>query len=967
MTKKPIHILKGIQSLTQNELEKRILESNIDLYFRDKNYSEEKIELFFDLSQVRWVNIAAAFQLCLLVEKAKKNNIKVFIALPFRTVTDAGLSSKNVDHKTLSNLALKRAKANDFLRVINFDKAVLCEHIDNNPSVHISEDFQFSKGELNIEYFNKVFSNENNNYTPLSDYFDFKYNYIFPLKWISETPENYAELSTQIEKILSNEERGMHHLDILSLKNVILSELIKNVRQHSGNNTKHALFCIGLLKSNSIQLKKQEQETLVHSNEIEDNYLKGLLESNIKSNIEIFFGDSGVGLCSKEFFQEYEKTNPLSKSFLNSENELIKWSFDKWSTRKKNEEVRGTKGLYRIHRIVNKYNGIIHIRTNSSNAGYQKGGKSASTFISSKLEKYKHPGTFVQIKLCPNKEVLKYNIKASSDNYSVKKKWKTHTYKIDNESINSDVFTEKFKELLIGDFDNIILVLTKDNSFIINYQNIQKLGELLLKISELRHPKGVLIYNSLAIGKETLETIIDSANNMIFERNHNIANPESINPNFEEVYDPVLVIGENGLINWYGGNKNINNILKEIHFCSELGNEQKLSILDSFNILSSEEQSDIIKNFQNDDSFIKILANEEIIFDFTNIIDIYRNELNELIDKNSNYNKICSPKLDFGTKWIDFKSILNKENSTGFALALYSIIIEKENKPLNTVVTSIFIDHQQQYKLAEELAKLIGLSASKIINISEDIDFNLPRRTKLFNENDKVIILTTIISSSETTRRLVKQVLRDKAKPMAILALLNINKESEDKIRTWENFTNIYSLNKKTQNPKRISEKLEYDDKFKLATDDLYKNLNTTDKLIIYSPTYEIEADNTKEFKLSHPLVELFKRTNSLHYDHLGRYNDRHYTFFLDKKKILMDAEIQKKVKEEIFNWISNNNIEDYVFIVPNKNFSTLKTIINSLSLKKIKIIFLKDVSNQNYITPKNVIFLILELLLVIP
>lgn len=345
---------------------------------------------------------------------------------------------------------------------------------------------------------------------------------------------------------------------------------------------------------------------------------------------------------------------------------------------------------------------------------------------------------------------------------------------------------------------------------------------------------------------------------------------------------------------------------------------------------------------------------------FTGVIDIYRKELTELIAQDPNHTTICSPKLDIAEKWIDFKKILSIENSAGFALALYSILLDQKKELLSSKITTIFIDHSQQYKLAEELARLIGLPPNKIVNLSEDIDVNLPRRTKLFNEVDKVLILTTIISSSETARRLVKQVLRDKATPISVITLLNINKESINSIRTWKNFTDVYSLNKPRE--KSNSEiKLEYDDKFKIVTDKLYINLNSSAEINVYSPTYEIEKESDKGFKLPQDLSDLFDRTKSLHYDHFGKYNDRHYTFFLNKKNILRDGEIKDSLKEEIFKWTQVNNIDQFTFIVPDKNFDTLKKVISGFGFNQVEVLLLKEVNNENYYTPENAVFLILE------
>lgn len=81
----PLHVLKGIQTLTNDSLEKKLLESliinpnKISSNYWDKCNVENGI--FFDLSKVRFSNLSAVTQLTLLIESAVRNNIQVYLAL----------------------------------------------------------------------------------------------------------------------------------------------------------------------------------------------------------------------------------------------------------------------------------------------------------------------------------------------------------------------------------------------------------------------------------------------------------------------------------------------------------------------------------------------------------------------------------------------------------------------------------------------------------------------------------------------------------------------------------------------------------------------------------------------------------------------------------------------------------------------------------------------------------------------
>jgi len=925
---RPIHLLSGIQSLTINKLEQKLSDEEI-IFFNNKKWNKRAVKtgVFFDLSQVIWVNIGAAFQLCLLIENAKKNNIQVYISLPIRDLTTSESESTNYSESIKTSRLNSRQKANDFLKVIQFDKAVLCEHIKSNTTVRISEDYQFSK-EFSLEHFKDVFSEAASSlYTPLSEYHNFNYKYILPLTWINQENNSLEDISDKIKSVLMDENRGLHHLDILSLKNVILYELLKNIREHAGAQTEHALFCIGLINSKSISIENSEKQIITHSNNIEKDFLEGIVKSNISSVVEIYFGDSGDGICSKSLNQNFNENHSSEDQINNlddpiNQKSLIRWSFDKWSTRK-NEKIRGTKGLYRIQRIVNKYNGIIHIRTGRVNGGFQKGGKPIPTWTTNKSAQLFHqPGTSIQIKLSPYKEILKYNLQT---NISLnKKKWQSIIYEIDTVRDKTiDSFSKWINQQSDSErFDNTLIIFKSINKT--NDKAIVEFLEDCLKfLSEFRHPLGILVYVAINLGKETLRGIVESTNDLIIKETGNTRYPESEKPQTETVYDPVLVIGEDNSLFWYGGNQKIIEILNKIYLDGE--KPKKIKDLN----LSSLNQRDALIFFQNDSNFFQIDKNENLYFNFTNLKSLFLDILNDSVKEGTiSYDgkKVCSPKLDLGENWLSMKTILDENNSTGFALVLYMLL--SENQLIKNVFdkkkTYLFIDHSQQLFLAKELSRIIGISQKNIIDLTEDIDLELPRRTKLFNSNDNVIILTTLISSSETIRRLVKHIQRDNANTICVLCLLNNRKYNIDSLKTWKKETKIISLFQKYEENKK-GDKPSRSKQLKKIYKDLKKDI------IVYSPSYELVKNQKDEISISKELIQLFKRTNCLHYDHLGKYNERHYTFYLDKEKILKDDFIVGKIKKKIESWIDSKSIEKFNVLIPEKNNAPLSKCLNIL------------------------------------
>lgn len=923
----PVHILKGLQNLTQEELE-NILEGQEKLFIEQNvkyrsdlqwEWTEKCISngVFFDLSQVRWVNIGAATQLTLLIEYAKKKGVEVFVALPTKVLTSREQKA-DYSYDIKHNILKARKRVNSFLKVIQFDKAIKCEHIDSLTNVWLTEiyEFQDKKNDINIEQFNLSFESEIENTN--TNYSQYNYKFILPLTWIGIVEEYNPEgFERELSKILTNDQRGLDNIDALSLKNVILSELIKNVKEHAGNNTSHALLSIGLLPTTTLAKKNKEDEIISYSNSKERDYIEALNKNEIKNNIEIYFGDSGKGLIN-DLKEEFEKQNNIRTSGKKGNLNILQWAFNKWSTSKIHEENRGTKGLYRIKRIVNKYNGIVLIRNSDLCGGYQKGGYSTAKWIANTETIYfSQPGTFIQIKLCPNKESTNFNYSIKDSRSDIE--WEVKRYELNEESLHRfDKWFSRLKALKSD--ENLFLIFQSDNK-IKDVEIGNFLNENLEIISRNRHPNAVVIYLADDIGESTLENIIDSTNEMILNKTDNLIEQEAISYNNEDVYDPVLVIGHDNKVYWYGGSQNIINVLNELYKINiDIDDDVRLENLVSFKEIDPIDKKRILRHFYNDDSLVRIIDNNKIEFHFSDTSKFYKNRLMNFLkenEKEKNKEKIiCSPKLEPISKWYKIKDMLDYRHVVGYALAMYIEFEKKYNYSINRKKTHILIDHSQQKVLAVEFAKLKGVDKLNIVNTLEDVDYNIPRRTKLFDKDDDVIIITTIISTSETIRRMIKYVRRDLARPITILCLINTRKYDIDKIHTWEKDTDIISIYQINNEEQKSDRNID----FQKIKDGLNKCTSFISPKYIEEPIIENIEDRVTNL-IPSELKELFIKKKALHYNHIGNYNERHYTFYPNKKVILRDKElIWKKYKDKISAWKISKNIEDFSIIKPEFN-----------------------------------------------
>jgi hypothetical protein len=855
------------------------------------NFPKEDLlhkNIFIDLSQLRFAELSAIVQLTLIIEGLIKNQNRLFIALPTKSYTTREEQSENYTNEKLKKSILdQRISVNTFLQNVGFTKVISEISIFHSNQVHFTKTYNFEK-EFKIEPFQESFEVQQN--PKIIDYVN--YNVLVPLIWLDcqTGSKSFEKIEDSIDKILGNPDRGLDSIDIQGIKNVIVSELIKNVNEHS--QTTHAVLAIGLINSKSLIGTKKNKKY----NPIESEYLDWLSENEVKSQVEIYFGDSGVGMFTKEFVGKYQSE---TQKITIKEEEILRWSFQKWSTIKNNEPRRGTKGLYRIQRIINKYNGIFHISTSSHNGGFRKGGLMSEDWVYRK-SKFSFNGTFIQIKLCPFSEIKEFRFSLTDNQTS--KKWKVIEYT--PHAANDTKVLASFKSEIRRN-ENLLIILNVKNLKDIEARSY--LEKNLIEFSFESHPCGVVIYLLSNLQNDTTRIIVDSSNENILQRVGKDIFQEVSTRDSEEVYDPVLVIGESNEAFWFGGSQELINILDESYQNSE--NNVKLSDLKSYHNLPEQTQTRIRIHLEHDNKLV-IYKNDQFLFNFSYLVDSISKDVHTLILKSELTNRdieVCSPKLELVENWIDLDKLIDS-HEFGFAFALYlkykTYLLNHDINHIDVDNTFILTDHKHQKDLIKAFAKLLGVKNKHIKVASEDINTNIPKRTKLFPENSNVIVITSIISSSETVRRLVKYVKRDSANPIVVLCICNTRKYDVNKLTTWEEETDILSIYQK-----KITEIEKKDKDY-----NYFKNKNK----LLSNPIIKFRSPNFKEEEKLKDLnygINPHLRTHiieekALYFHHIGIYSDRHFTFYLDKEKILKKQSIiWKNLEDSILKWLKGNNI----------------------------------------------------------
>lgn len=863
--------MKGLTSLNRLDLDKRLTQTFSRPAGSDL-FAQKSIEIFFDLSQCRFCELGAIAKLTLIIDHNISVGDVVYIALPTYDRTDKEKGSEGfakVDKE--ENLLEKRQKANRFLHTCGFISAVQeSSRFHRNEKVYFTEEYNFESEKFNEESFKESFSVIYEG-ARIENY---EYKYLLPFKWVdcSAPLNSFKEIGDEFEKILANPERGIEAIDVMAIKNVVISELVKNVFEHSEKT--YALVAIGLIDTKAYQNKNRDYD------DIEIDYLKWVSESGFESQVEICFGDSGVGILNDEFKKKYP--NPGS-SKTNYSKEQLRIAFQKWTSTKDNSTRRGTKGLYRIQRIVNKYNGIIHIDTSIHWGGFRKGGKTEAKYIYKKNSQSFH-GTLINIKLNPYKQIQAFRYKLESEN--IWKKWRSDKIFIDK---NLGCLAKIKESIRLS--DNLLLIFDIKDFDVLSHK--EKLEDIFYEISRDAHPCAVIIYfiENEQLDNDSISVLLDSVNTRITKDHSQEIFGELASESAEDIHDPVLVIGSNNQAFWYGGSTELIKVLSESH-----SNINILEDLKSFQCLQPDIQTKIKLYLENDIRLVS-LVNGELIFNFISIDKHYEETIKHEV-KESN-KKFCSPKLQISNYWLNVKEILNK-NEYGFALSLY--LKFRANIGLKDILrdnTYLVIDHDQQSNLAKAFADLLGINTRNIKNITTDLNLNIPRRTALFKPNSNVIALTTVISSSETARRLVKYARRDFANPIVILSLGNFRRYRINHLETWNETTNIISCYQHCADEQPSVEK--DPDYFKHK----HKSLILKDFKKI-SPQLDFEdKSKIKPLGVDNNLLNLLADHKLLHYNHIGVYNRRHFTFYINKLKLLNinQSILNKKIKKEINVW----------------------------------------------------------------
>ncbi len=897
-----VHFGKRLRFLIPTEVESKLLGNNVFTKEHGGWSPNAKTQgVFFDFSRVEWVDLGALVQVILLLESALREGIKVQIALPLprlRKSEEEWIASTSIPGQSENVRArmARRRRVREYLEYLQLERVLAFKHLGQNArNLEILRNFDSStesrdrrKGGSGKSSKGISIGDEKsrwNNKTPL-------YKYTFPLSWISSpTGEDLKELSKFLAGVVGEAQRGLEAIDAEVLSNVFFYELAQNVLDHA-EQTSWALVAAWARPGGEEFIRFDPEDYLEHERE----YFRWLSERR-PSVVEIVLGDSGLGVHSTLGKRYGEKKDSIEKVVDNETANILIWAFDRWSTRKPYDSTRGTRGLYRVDRIVRKYQGLITLRASGQSVTLDHGGSEYDHSDCYKTRLSSVPGTLLKLWIPAFHE--QPQVPRSSPKGPLDLEIKMIDLGVLGPDGISSSEAKKLEEILESARDDRPLcVLAKAKSGV---GTIDKSGlqALLRQAVEIRHPATIVLYG-LPGGWDVVENAVDSVNSEYenFQRGNESKDAEDF-----DIWDPVLVIGAPGKTAWIGATESRRKILNALLN----SDEGTLSSDDIRGVIEDESEIlDIGREFRNDTNLVACHSDGslELRLTLNDIIKQVTSKIREHIEQGRpgvlSSGPFLTPSLTLVKRWLDIDRILNE--TCGVELGMFSVaslLMQDEAWEQSKRPNFIYYDCTVSPTCQESLKKYLRINDSDT-STGESGPY-IPTGQHVIPSGKTVVVHCDVIVSGESVERCLDQTLRDEATVIAITCIVDGREYPENDISIWGNNVRVISLIKsslcyKASDTESVPTPI---NPITLQPEEIVRGFNGED-----------EGLKGEELPIpSQNLSELILRNNALHFNHVGRPIGRHFTFYLDASKLIKEHVIIHTFNQVIDDWLTEINL----------------------------------------------------------
>jgi len=879
-----------LRSVTINSLENKVF-SLFDGEFWAPDIQNHG--LVFDLKDLEWFDTRALATLVIWIGNAVRSDIKVLIVISdIERIRTIASSSTDLQRMVRRQKLLRHSGFFSVLEIEGEKKPVkIVQAININPNYK-----ELQETAEPIWKFNKEIDISKE---PLP-------NHIFPMAWVSVGWTNSERIVEMFSRILEghpdsnkfDRRAGMSKMDANVLANIILQEFVENVKDHS--NTKQALIFAHvtgkLIKRNDENLWETELDYYNWRNKIDDN------------QVEIFVGDLGDGLVStlrSSHTENVAKTNSkdeFSHSIKLNDSKVIQYAFGKWTTSRDRSDKYGTRGLYRLSRIAQKYNGLLTIRSGYGVASRDFGGPNydGSPLPNEEGIPRFFPGTFCFFNAftARSHEVIwrgETNLTPSS---------LPSEFRILEKSEPNDLI-QQVKSEYSSTLGDIHLFIDAQLQLTDKEQN----SSVLKGLSNIRHPSTLTI-TGLEGDWTAISSLIESVNDNLTQQKIIVSvDDQKMHPNSPatieqeqigdarkqfkntQLLDPVLVIGEgHNEFDFLGVTPQAQKVFRRA-----LQNENyKISTNDIMEFYTNEENRQEFEGELKQDSHLFFRHTDgsyTLRLNPRSIMDIVRGLIiKELQDKrHSSKDKIFrTPSLILTDSW--YLNGLQENLSCGenyFRIALANFALSENLLAFDSLDDiGLFCDKSYSESFAQRLSQTVGLQKENGFRITDrSLNINLSKKNIR-----KGIIFVSLIRSGESSRQLIINLILSGIEPYAVVCIADTRPDTEfgKSFNVWGRNIRVYNFTP--------SYKFSY-----------FNRGISEDKIINISPiTGNKERKKTLDVSRlnnelsTKKLADNLGNCQALFFGHYGQQSGRHFTFYANARPVLDNPEIQNLIHESL-------------------------------------------------------------------
>lgn len=878
------------ESMILLDLRNKLSQRNLEAALKQPPFSSKhspanplkQMDLTVDLSRVGWVEPVAAVRVALLIEDALLEGANVRVRMPFPTAThaekkilDSALRSKDPalsDKARFTAINInRRSKAAEALRHLRFKEALAHDHIARTSGgLTISDDYDRSSGDEASPVADAAATGVAGE--PTSSW-DFEVAY--GLQWIPDPRKRQGkEIIDHLSKvdvlghILSHPSGRISGADGRTLAHVFLKELVENAIDHSGR--EYALVA-AWRRPQGYDIKESEVF------ECEREFVGWCRQHPL---IEVIVGDSGEGIPSSlsGSFDSKQPRLPDTLQKGSRDTRVMAWAFDKWSSKLSIDHRRGTRGLYRVQRIVRKYDGCITIRSGRSYVGIESGFNNPPDYIfePEKRNTPRSPGTVVHVRLPvmlserlpdrPHNPALHKARMQVIDFRSID--WENEDQALDEVCVQilerCEAFASALRPIcLVADFA---------------YSKIERraLEKLLIRLVELAHPVALVVANVMAPSADSAEETIHSIAQQIAPREAQDATAEQ--PEALHVCDAILFQYTDGAFAWVGV---ADDLVSHLNLLWEKENitadELALAVPDR------EERNMLIRRFAEAYHIAHRVPGGGLALNFNgqdvrecliqHVAALLRSKVNTGGSEAISKGKFRTPSLELVSRYTQVKPLLEE-----IGLDRASAVLVQKCADIGALLEArqiqIIADWNTSRDLIERFRDYLCLSLKLSIN---DIEIHQISQgdAPVVREDCEIILFTDLILTGDTAGTLISQVIRARSIPAVVVTVFDARREIErgETLSTMGYHIAMVSL----------------------AQIDIWvmESEAGRDPVNISPVTHEPEIgaklladDDEYEINRKH-LVEMIEKEDALYFDHIVRPNGRHFVFYLDPFKLL--------------------------------------------------------------------------------